>query len=583
MSWQDRFTAPRMSLPEHAEDAPDRYVLTSNDTGVTEVYAWDRARGQRRQVTDRPHGTSLCAISPDGEHIYVFTDTDGDEFGQWQQTPFSGGPLTPLMADATDGYPAGLALARDILALGTMTDDGVEVRYGRVGEPSTVIYRHAEEAHVAGLSADGALIFIEHSEHGDSLHPALRVLDASGRTVAELSDGPGRGLTVADVSDRDGDNRAIVIHERDDRRGLLIWDPTDGSQVPVPAPAPGDLTGLWLPDGQSILVVAENRGRTSLVTVRADGSCVEHPLPPGTISDVSVRPDGRIDLHRSSSEQPPEVISVDGSVLIAPDGPVAPSSQPVIDVDVVGPAGPIHALLTVPADAPAPHAGVVLVHGGPMWHDRDVFDPVVAAFVDSGYAVVEVNYRGSTGYGASYQDAIIGRPGLTELDDIAAVTDHLVATGVLDGSRLLLSGASWGGYLTLLGLGTQPQRWAAGVASVPVADYVQAYADEMESLRATDRALFGGSPEDVPDAYAASSPITYCDAVNVPLLVIAGVNDPRCPLAQIENYLARMRERGHPCQEYRYDAGHGSLVVAERIRQMQVELDFAAATVPARR
>jgi dipeptidyl aminopeptidase/acylaminoacyl peptidase len=108
-----------------------------------------------------------------------------------------------------------------------------------------------------------------------------------------------------------------------------------------------------------------------------------------------------------------------------------------------------------------------------------------------------------------------------------------------------------------------------------VADYVAAYEDEMEALQAFDRSLFGGSPADVPDRYAASSPITYVDQVTTPVLVMAGENDPRCPIRQIDNYLARLRELGKEHEVYRYDAGHGSLVVEERIRQMAATIDFA--------
>ena len=117
--------------------------------------------------------------------------------------------------------------------------------------------------------------------------------------------------------------------------------------------------------------------------------------------------------------------------------------------------------------------------------------------------------------------------------------------GLADPAKCVVNGASWGGYLTLLALGTQPTRWAAGVAGVPVADYVAAYEDEMEQLRSFDRALFGGSPEDVPDGVpgvlAASRTWTRCAA---PVLVLAGDNDPRCPIRQIENYLDRLAARG---------------------------------------
>src|SRR5205823_10483105 len=134
-----------------------------------------------------------------------------------------------------------------------------------------------------------------------------------------------------------------------------------------------------------------------------------------------------------------------------------------------------------------------------------------------------------TGYGSAWRDALEARVGHVEIADVAAVADHLVATGVADPARLVLAGASWGGYLTLLGLGVQPQRWAVGLAGVPVADYVAAYEDEMEGLKAFDRSLFGGSPTEVPDKYADSSPLTYVERVGAPLLILAGENDPRCP------------------------------------------------------
>jgi dipeptidyl aminopeptidase/acylaminoacyl peptidase len=90
-----------------------------------------------------------------------------------------------------------------------------------------------------------------------------------------------------------------------------------------------------------------------------------------------------------------------------------------------------------------------------------------------------------------------------------------------------------------------------------------------------DRALFGGTPDEVPDRYHQSSPLTYVDAVVAPVLVLAGANDPRCPIRQIDNYLGRLAARAVPFEVYRFDAGHGSLVVEERISQMAAQLNYA--------
>ena len=88
--WEKRFRAPRVSLPDWAEDAPHRSLFVSNATGTYELYAWDRETGDQRQVTDRPNGTTDGVMSPDGKWIWWFDDKDGDEFGIWRRQPFAG-------------------------------------------------------------------------------------------------------------------------------------------------------------------------------------------------------------------------------------------------------------------------------------------------------------------------------------------------------------------------------------------------------------------------------------------------------------------------------------------------------------
>jgi dipeptidyl aminopeptidase/acylaminoacyl peptidase len=112
------------------------------------------------------------------------------------------------------------------------------------------------------------------------------------------------------------------------------------------------------------------------------------------------------------------------------------------------------------------------------------------------------------------------------------------------------------------------------LAAVPVADYVAAFEDEMEPLRAFDRALFGGTPAERLSLYRERSPITYVDRLQAPVLIMAGRNDPRCPIRQIDNYLGRLRELGKAHEYYEFDAGHSSAVVDEQIRQVEVRVDF---------
>ncbi|WP_007023623.1 prolyl oligopeptidase family serine peptidase [Saccharomonospora iraqiensis] len=606
--WRARFDAARVSVPDWALDAPDRNIYVSNAGGVWEVYAWDRTAGTHRQVTDRPNGTLHATVTPDGRWIWWFNDTDGDEFGAWVRESFTAAPesagagtdggapgatgpatgttATTVFPDLGNGYPAGLALGHELIALGMSTDDGSDL-YAHWDGTTTRFYSHEQDADVSALSRDERLLAIGHSEHGDSRHPAVRVLacaDGSDfRTVAEKWDGAGKGLAALAFSPLRGDPRLLVQHERRGREELLIWDVESDTETEIELDLPGEVVGDWYLDAEALLIAHFHRGRSELYRYElASGSLTSLDTPSGRIGGAGARPDGSVEYAWSDAAQPPLVRAreADGTdrVLLTPPGERPPGSLPVSDLFVDGPGGRIHALVSRPDPALAPDGPVPTVfnlHGGPHAADEDRFSAYRAVWLDAGFAVVEVNYRGSTGYGSAWRDSIEGRPGLTELEDVAAVHERAVADGLADPDRCVVAGASWGGYLTLLALGTQPQRWAAGVAGVPVADYVAAYEDEMEPLRAFDRALFGGAPTDVPDVYERCSPLTYVDAVRAPVLVLAGDNDPRCPIRQIENYLNRLAAQGIDYEFYRYDAGHGSLVTAETITQVATEVHFA--------
>ncbi|MGB6165824.1 MAG: prolyl oligopeptidase family serine peptidase [Pseudonocardiaceae bacterium] len=585
--WRARFTAPRVSLPQWALDAPDRCLYASNASGTWEVYVWDRATGTHRQVTDRPQGTHIATMTPDGEQVWWFADTDGDEFGSWMTEPFGGRPPDeqpqPAMPGTAPGYPAGLDLGRRSAAIGASTDEGTTVWISRDGT-AEVVYHSEHDAGVGALSRDERLLAIVHSEHGDCRHPAIRVLDADGDTpgspVADKWDGPGKGLEVLGFAPLEGDPRLLLVHERRGRQELLIWDVAANSETEITLDLPGEVVADWYPDGTALLVLHQYAARSTLHRYQlATGELVTLDIPLGTIGGAAVRPDGTVEYAWSCAAAPPTIRALhpDGTdrALLCPQGEPAPGSQSLTDQFVPTPHGAVHALVATP-DGTSKGAlpTVFLLHGGPHEADKDRFCAVRALWLDAGFAVVHVNYRGSTGYGSAWRDAIEGRPGLAELEDVAAVHDWAISSGFADPARCVVEGWSWGGYLTLLALGIQPQRWAAGVAGIPVADYVAAYADEMEPLRAFDRALFGGSPDELPELYGKASPISYVADVRAPVLILAGENDPRCPIRQIDNYLARCTELHKPYRCYRYDAGHGSLVVAEDLRHAAVEVTF---------
>src|SRR6266571_3400365 len=512
-AWKRRYRAARLSFPTWARDNPDRLVYTSNASGKFEVYAWDRAANEHRQVTDRPAGTGYMVpprLDPAGKRIYWFDDAKGNELGHFRVGLFGRGGSEPILEELAPAYSARIAIASSFEIVGrSRSDEGTTIYLVRDDAEPTLVYAHPQSAAVVGISHDERLFAIAHSEHGDSRNRALRVLDLEGQKVAEL---------LIDL--------------------------------------PGEVSADWYPNGRALLIAHDHRGRGELYRLDLATKQLERlNTEPGSVSEARVRPDGDVWYMWQSAAEPPVIRGRVGIVMRAPGEP-APAGTPYEDIDVDG----IHVFVTEP-EGRRPHPTIFIIHGGPESHDRDEFSARNQAWVDHGFAVVLVNYRGSSGYGKLWCDAIVGKPGLTELEDIAKVHDRVVQLGISDPQRIVMSGGSWGGYLTLLGLGVQPERWGVGIGIVPIGDYVAAFEDEMEPLKKYDADLFGGTP------------------TAVPMLLLVGQNDPRCPSRSVDIYRERLLELGKKFEEYRFDAGHGSLVVDEQIRQVEMQIAFVSRTL----
>ena len=594
-AWEQRFRSPALALPMWARRAPERLTVATNESGSWQIHAWDRAAGTRRRVTDNPIGVlagdeqSTHLPTPDGERIVWFDDPTGGETARWMVQPFGASPngrttAEPFLSGVPDAWTTGIAIGDSVVAVGTGLPEGFDVYVSVDGGPARSVHHHAEIVAVADLSPDDSMLAIEHAEHGDSVHFALRVVrPATGETVADLWDGPGLGLRAAVWSPVAGDQRLAILHERGGRHRPGVWDLGTGERTDVDVDLPGEMDVLdWWPDASALLLLHELDGRSELYRLTLPGhelSRVEHPT--GTISAARARPDGTVWYRHAAGDRAPEVRTTDGGgALLTLDGPSSPPGRPYVSWSFANPGGDrIHGFyVTPPGEGPFPV--IMDVHGGPTWAYADDFRPGAQAWVDHGFAVAMINYRGSTGYGSEFRDTLLGNPGFPETEDVLAGLDDLIEKGIADPARAVIAGNSWGGYITLMSLGLHPDRYALGLAGVPVADYPAAYEDEAELLRAYDRTLFGGGGvEDLPDLYAERSPLTYIENVRAPVLILAGDNDSRCPIRQILNYCDRLTELGREFELYRFEAGHGSMVIEEQIRQMRMRLEFTLARI----
>jgi dipeptidyl aminopeptidase/acylaminoacyl peptidase len=158
---------------------------------------------------------------------------------------------------------------------------------------------------------------------------------------------------------------------------------------------------------------------------------------------------------------------------------------------------------------------------------------------------------------------------------MAAVYKWLVEKEIAQPDAVLLTGESYGGFLTLQALGLRPELWAGGMAEIAIGDWKLMYEDQSESLRGYQRALFGGTPDEVPEATRKSSPITYAENIAAPIQVIQGENDTRTPARQLRLYEEKLKSLGKPIEVHWFNAGHGSLAKEQQIEHQELQLNFA--------
>jgi acetyl esterase/lipase len=580
-------------FPEWSPHACDRLVFASNESGIWQLHTFDLATGARHRVTEHPVGLMDGVPTLDGEGVLWFRDETGAEAGRWVRQPFAGGPAEPFLPDLPFGWSMGLAQAPGVVAAAVSAEDGYSVHVALDGEAAREVYRSAEYVAIggvyleglllAGLSADGALLCLEHAEDGDLLHPSLRVLDPrTGDTVADLAD-PGLALRPVAWSPVAGDQRLAFVHEREGEERPGIWHPERGERQDLPIELAGDVrVEDWWPDGSSLLLARRKAGRDDLFRYElASGEIEVVSSEPGMTFRARVRPDGRVWYLHEQGHRPRRAVDDGGAEIVSAHSAPALRAQPYQDWRFSNPHGQeVHGFLVVPEGTGGPLPVLMFVHGGPTWQDSDRWQPEVQAYVDAGFVVALVNYRGSLGYGREWRDALIGDVGGPELEDVNAGLRDLIERGIADPARSVVAGHSWGGYVTLLELGKHPDLWVCGVAGVPVADYEASYDESSPLLQAYDRALLGGDPKDMPELMRDRNPINFVDEVRVPVYFVIGRNDSRCPYGQAMAYVDRLAARGHPHEVYVYETGHASFDVEERIRQARGTLEFLARHVP---
>jgi dipeptidyl aminopeptidase/acylaminoacyl peptidase len=221
----------------------------------------------------------------------------------------------------------------------------------------------------------------------------------------------------------------------------------------------------------------------------------------------------------------------------------------------------INGYLTLPLGKDPKNLPVIVnPHGGPWVRDVWGYNPEVQLLANRGYAVLQMNYRGSTGYGRQFWEASFKQWGKTMQDDITDSVQWLVKQGIADPKRVAIYGGSYGGYATLAGVAFTPDLYAAAVDYVGVSNmftfmktippYWKPFLDQMYEMV--------GDPVKDKELLTAVSPALHTDRIKTPLFVAQGANDPRVNKAESDQIVASLRKRGVPVEYMVKDnEGHG--------------------------
>ena len=391
-----------------------------------------------------------------------------------------------------------------------------------------------------------------------------------------------------------------VLHLVSDRSGWWnLYRLVDGPRLEPLAPLEAEFADpAWLfgrssygflPDG-SIVAVGRDRGRDRLFHLAPGHVAGEVDSPFTELERLRVGPHGIVAVASSPTEAT-MVVALDPETL-APTGVLRRSSSFTIDPEWTSVAEPItfpsaggrvaHALFYRPTnpDVRGPDGElpplVVWSHGGPTANADNALDLEIQLLTTRGIAVVDVDYGGSTGYGRDFRKALDGAWGIVDVDDCEAAARYLVARGDVDPDRLVIEGASAGGYTTLAALAFR-DTFAAGISHFGVGDLETLARDthKFES-RYLDR-LVGPYPATAA-LYRQRSPVHHLDEISCPVLVLQGLEDHVVPPGQAEAVVAALAANGVPHAYLTFEGeGHGFRGADAIRRTLEARLSFLGA------
>ena len=339
-------------------------------------------------------------------------------------------------------------------------------------------------------------------------------------------------------------------------------------------------------DGEDVISVFGRPGARRLARIPADGSEPRlFELAYAELGSIHVA-SGSVILNAASPSSQPALIEVslvtgDANVLYQPGASTLDPSFISAPEAVTFPstAGEAHAFYYAPRNpgftAPTSERPplIVISHGGPTGATGSAYSSGIQFWTTRGFAVLDVNYGGSSGYGRAYRERLNGQWGIVDVDDCIAGARFLVARGDVDGARLLIRGGSAGGYTTLCAL-TFHDVFRAGASHYGIGD-LEALAKDTHKFESRYLDGLVGPYPARKDLYVARSPIHHVDRLSCPMIFFQGLEDKVVPPAQAETMVAALRAKGVPVAYVPFEGEQHGFRKAENIqRALEAELYF---------
>lgn len=533
------------------------------------------------RLTTSHENAYLVSWSPDSRSLVVEQDHGGDERVQLLRVdPASPGKTQQL----TEPEPAYFIRGGQLHPNGRWLVYGMNFDVSSGDEiEATWIYRHdletGERRPLArpqkpafsspALNRAGTHILYERSDL-DPSGSQVWLVDIEGREDREiLNVGASRKAHASWFPDS---RRAVFVAEADIYRRVGVWDLESGQTRLLIDDPSRSIEEAYVPDGSDRIVVLEVREARTFASLLdpETGDEAQLALAPGTLIPLRPLAGGEWVGHYGRSTQPGDLVRF--SLPQGANGALRSLTgvwdRTSLRTDDLSPAEDfrwrsidgleIQGWL-YRAEAPA-RGTVVHVHGGPTAHSEDMFSALPQFLVAQGFNVLQPNYRGSTGFGLAFMEAIKEDGwGGREQDDIRAGIEALISSGVAQAGKVGITGTSYGGYSSWCAI----TRWRRSIvaASAPVCgmtDLVVDYLTTRPDLRPYSEEMMGGRPEEVPQRYRERSPIHFVDRIEGELLIVQGLRDPNVSPENVEVVRRALDAAGISYEILAFeDEGHG--------------------------